>query len=255
LNKLPNTIALHEPMDALSFSQFGDQEAICKMIEQYFESTRTTIRNQGVVISKQVNGEIPDNPFEDRFDSRGLRKTRVSKSIISIKNDLGDDFLLCIKHPGVFTAILEGLVKRFQCYALIRNPLSVLSSWNTVETAINNGHAPAAEGLDKSLKTTLGALEHKIERQLYLMSWFYEKYKTLLPASSIIRYEDIVSSGGRALSVITPLANRLEEQFESKNKNELYDRKLMATLGEKLLNADGAFWDFYSKESVKTLIQ
>jgi hypothetical protein len=55
--------------------------------------------------------------------------------------------------------------------------------------------------------------------------------------------------------VITPEANQLNEKLESKNKNTLYDVNLMALLGEKLLKNDGAYWDFYSKESVENLLR
>lgn len=255
LNKLPDTVALHEPMDVLTFPQYTNHDAICDEIDRFFQETRISIRDHAQAISKQFEGEIPENPMGDRPANDGLRRSKVSKGVISIRKDLSSDFLLCIKHPVAFTAILENLVQRFPSYAVIRNPLSVLASWNSVDLPVGHGHAPAAEALDKGLEKALGTLQDKVDRQLYLLSWFYEKFKVVLPPKAILRYEDIVSSGGSALSVITPLANRLEEKFESKNKNELYDRKGMATLGKKLLNADGAFWEFYSKESVETLIQ
>ena len=53
-----------------------------------------------------------------------------------------------------------------------------------------------------------------------------------LPPENVIRYEDLVSSGGKALSIITSSANRLEEPLESRNFNPLYDREDMLRIGE-----------------------
>jgi hypothetical protein len=120
---------------------------------------------------------------------------------------------------------------------------------------VGKGRAPAAEGLDPTLTKELKRIKDKFDRQIYLLSWFYKKYKDSLLSSSIIRYEDMIVSGGKSLSVITPEANQLNEKLESKNKNTLYDVNLMALLGEKLLKNDGAYWDFYSKESVENLLR
>ena len=120
---------------------------------------------------------------------------------------------------------------------------------------MGKGRAPAAEGLERTLTKELKKIKDKFDRQIYLLSWFYEKYREALPEGSIIRYEDMIISGGKSLSVITPEANKLNEKLESKNKNVLYDFNLMIFLGQKLLKKDGAYWDFYSRESVEELLR
>jgi hypothetical protein len=95
---------------------------------------------------------------------------------------------------------------------------------------------------------------NRLERRLYLLSWQFERFGEELPEGNVIRYEDIVASGGRALSVITPAAEELDEPLESKNLNPLYDRDQMLKFGEALLASDGAYWFFYSRESVKELL-
>ncbi|CAA9411550.1 hypothetical protein AVDCRST_MAG82-824 [uncultured Rubrobacteraceae bacterium] len=76
-----------------------------------------------------------------------------------------------------------------------------------------------------------------------------------LPEDSIIRYEDIVSSGGSALSTITPAAKTLRESLSSQNLNAAYDRKGMRELGSRLLDGEGAYWRFYTRESVERLAE
>jgi hypothetical protein len=254
LNKLPDTVALHEPMDVSRFPKLHSHDAICKEINHFFEEMRFLIKTYKVAVSKQINGKVPDNPFSDKYSLSGLRLDKTSISKISVEKKLSRNFLLVIKHPAAFTAILESLVKQFLCYAIIRNPLSVLASWNSVATPFQNGHAPAAEALDLSLAQALHRIEDRIERQFHLLSWSFENYLRRLPDKFILRYEDIISSGGKALNIITPLANQLNESLENKNKNKLYNREIMRLIGEKLLNSDGAYWKFYSKESVELLL-
>jgi hypothetical protein len=255
LNKLPNTIALHEPMKVWVFPKLKHHDAIINKIKLFFEEMRQSVSTHKIAISKQANGKVPDNPFPDEYSSSGLRHGKVAVSTISVEKELHRDFLLIIKHPAAFTAILESLIRHFPCYAVIRNPLAVVTSWNSIAAPIQKGHAFAAENLDSHLKQALACIEDKIERQLYLLSWFFKKYRQLLPEKAILRYEDIVSSGGKALSVITPHAHLLNKKLKNKNKNIIYDLDKMRLLGERLLRTEGAYWEFYTKESVELLLK
>ena len=255
LNKVNETVALDEPMKVSAFHELGGNEAICDVVERFFAQSRESICTRGTATSKHVDGKIPDNSYGDQYAKDGLRKKRVTKGEVSLPMQASNNFVLCIKHCASFTAILENLTKRFPCYAIIRNPLSVLTSWNSVGIKISKGRAPGAERLDAGLSGALALMADKTERQLFLLSWFYEKYRLLLPRSAILYYEDIVASGGRCLSVITPQAQTLTESLQSQNKNKLYKRQLMLDFGEKLLDTEGAYWEFYSRESVQSLLQ
>jgi len=49
-------------------------------------------------------------------------------------------------------------------------------------------------------------------------------------------------------------AIKLSEALTNKNLNQLYDKDLMSSLGERLLITEGDFWHFYTHEDVKTLL-
>jgi hypothetical protein len=253
LNRLPDTVALHEPIRGI-FKSLTDRSAICASVDRFFRDTRESILTRGTAVSKHRDGQIPDNPVGDRDAASGLRQRAVVKGEIRIEKDLRPDFLLVIKHPAAFTALLEDLVPRFPCYAVIRNPLSVLASWNSVDMSVQSGHAPIAERLDGGLAYALGRVEDRLERQLHLLAWFYERFARTLPPTSIVRYEELIASGGRALSAITPRAAVLDEALYSRNSNEAYDRRAMRAIGDKLLKTEGAFWHFYAKEDVERLL-
>lgn len=252
LNKLPDTVALFEPMTVSELPGLKSHAAICDRIDEFLQQTRETLQTRKLALSKHVGGVIPDSHIADVAE--GLRRDVSSRGEIRFEKELGRDFLLVVKHPAAFTALLDSLVGRFRCYAIIRNPLSVLGSWNSVAMKVESGHLPIAERLDESLREALSRINDKFDRQFHLLSWFYGKYRAALSDESIIRYEEIVASRGKALSAITARANELNEPLENKNKNPHYDRKLMRFLGRRLLDGEGAWREFYSAESVERLL-
>ncbi|HEV8712247.1 MAG TPA: hypothetical protein VGX03_05390 [Candidatus Binatia bacterium] len=228
---------------------------ICKLADRFFATARWSIYTRQTAISKHVGGEVPSNTVGDEPDESGLRRILDARGEIRLGKVLTPDFLLVIKHPSAFTAILESLNRRFPSYAVVRNPLAVLASWNSIPFALRRGHAPVAERLDKPLRQTLACMGDRTERQIHLLSWFFERYRRVLPEESILRYEDIVSSEGRALSVITPRASCFATALENRNRNTVYDRELMRVLGNRLLETEGPYWTFYTRESVEQLLQ
>lgn len=256
LNKAPNTVALHEPMKVSQFADCQNRDELRAFIEGFFAKARNSIKVRGKAITKHVDGKVPDNTFSvKQAGDRWRKNLGVKKGEIAIAKQLADDFLLCVKHPAAFTAILEKLAEDFPCFAIVRNPLSILTSWNSIDMPTAKGRLPAAERLDAALAQALANIKNKFDRQIHLLNWHFEKYRRVLPNHAVLRYEDIVASRGKCLAIITPNAARLDELLENQNKNKTYDFALMQTLGEKLLNADGACWEYYTKESVEALLK
>ncbi len=254
LDKLPDTVALHEPMEVRRFATLPTHTAVCDEVGKFFVDMRHSILLHRTAITKHIGGKIPDNHVANHYADSQLRPTIESNSPIVIEKELSPDFMLIIKHPAAFTATLGTLIKHFPCYAVIRNPLSVLTSWNSVALPVQDGRTPAAESLDGDLKHALTFINDRLERQLYILSWFFERYERYLPDESIIRYEKIVETGGKNLRVVTEKAATLNEPLENKNKNRIYKQETMQRLGEKLLKSSGAYWQFYEKKQVEELI-
>jgi hypothetical protein len=254
LNKLPDTVALNEPLEVKKFRKLRSVEDRCDLIQQFFRHTRRSLIARGLATSKQYGGTIPDNNFADEIDSNGTRPEQVKRGEVNISKDLSPDFLLCIKNPGLFTGLLDGLVGRYPTFAVIRNPLAVLASWNTLDINATHGHSPAAERFHPDLARALARCNDRAGRQMRLLSWFYERYSELLPPSAVLRYEDIVASEGRALTAITQGAEILREPLENRNASGLYGEELRETLAERLLRSEGAYWRFYPKASVEALL-
>jgi hypothetical protein len=255
LNKLPDTVALLEPFEAGRFAELlPDREAVADAMERWYRKSRRRAFKTGEVVTKHVGGEIPDNPFGARSEGEEPRQWLASKGRIRVGKDLERDFFLVVKDPPMFTALLPVLTRRFPTFAIVRNPLAVLASWNSVEIPARQGRVPKAELYDPELVRRMATMEERIGRQLALLDWWCERFALFLPEGHLIRYEDIVASGGTALAVIVPAAGGLDEVLSSRNASELYARRKVVELGARLLESNGAYWRFYPRESVEALL-
>ena len=122
---------------------------------------------RGEVVTKHVGGEIPDNPFEARGGN--LRQWLASKGRIEVGKDLDRDFFLVDNDPPMCTALLPVLAQRFPTFAVLRNPLAVLASWNSVDIPARQGRVPKAEIYNPDLLRRMTAIEYVLERQLCLL--------------------------------------------------------------------------------------
>lgn len=254
LNKIPNVVALHEPMNPFELAGLSAEEVLAN-IKAFFEAQRKSLLEAGTAKSKSVDGAVPSNSIGGFDPETGKRICVLNSDVFKVDKPLDKDFLLAIKDPNFCAANLPLLTADFECFAVVRNPLSVLLSWNTVEMPCSEGYAPAAEAFDKKLSTELRSEPDKYTRQLRLLSWHFEQYVTNLSPERIIRYEETIASGGRALQVIHPGAAMLNEPLRSKNDNAFYDSALKAMLAEKLLQLkNGLFWQFYTPDQITALL-
>jgi len=253
LNKLPNCVALHEPMDPSKLVGLERTDEVPRYIEAFFDAQRDLLLTQGCAESKVQANSIPDNTFSAEQNADGLRQSIAQHGLVKTSKNLTADFLLAIKHPNCFTALLDTLVGHFACYAVIRNPLGVIMSWNSIAHPLNNGRAPFAEAFDAALKQALDREADKEKRQLHLLNWYFAQYERYLQPNRIIRYEDIIATGGRALTAITPAAETLQENLSSKNNNPAYRQEQKRRLADALLASDGAYWRFYAREAIEQL--
>jgi hypothetical protein len=277
LGGLPDCVGLDEPIDRSEFLSDGspssrsgwlgrrkasslpaapDPDRIVANIESFFVATRRSILEDGVAMSKNVGGRVFASKIADAVGPDGTRIRLARLGEISISKPLTGDFTLVVKHNSAFAAVLDQLAKALPVFAIVRNPLSVLASWQTVAIPVHWGHANLAEAFDPSLAAELSTLPDTLDRQLHLLGWFFERFVAVLPPASILRYEDIVATDGKVLEVVHPLAAGLSVPLASRNQAKVYDEKTMRELGERLLASRGAYWGpgLYSRDDVAELL-
>src|SRR3712207_1678418 len=93
LNKLPDTVALHEPMKVKKFAALKNRQEICRAIERFCDEQRESIHTRKRAISKNVGGAVPDNPVGTDRSDVGLRQSIASKGRIVIDKQLSQDFI------------------------------------------------------------------------------------------------------------------------------------------------------------------
>ncbi len=288
LGGLPNTIALDEPMghaylagksavqpapagvltrvktriggrrspDVRASRSSVRLEDVADRVRGFALDTRTSALTRGVVRTNSVDGAVVGSKVSDELDENGIRQRLTEIGDVPIGKPLSDDFTLIIKQCGAFTAPLEVLTEDFPVFALVRNPLSLLLSWQAVPMPIREGRLPVAESLRPDLAEALNGIDDRIDRQFYILSWFFGEFERFLPKTSVIRYEDIVATGGKALGRVVSEAASLQHSLSDRNSNRPRDEDhdLLRRLGERLLATPGPWWNLYERETVSDLL-
>jgi hypothetical protein len=251
LNKLPNSVALAEPMDIAKLLGRSERAVIAN-IRRFAKAQRRQILRSGTAVSKSSGGTVPDNFLEDPTEG-AVRAIALDGMALRVTNVDSTDFRLYVKQPAFFTAELPFLSKAFECYASIRNPLSVLLSWRDCHFPVSQGRAPNAERVSTELRERLDAEGEVLTRQLILLDFFFGRYHRFLPGR-VVRYEDVVSSGGRALELIDNRARNLDERLVSRNTRTIGTDPAVRNVAEQLLASENACWNFYTRGDVERLV-
>jgi hypothetical protein len=262
LNRLPDVRALDEPMDPNQLVRDAERDrgrsidaaTVRAGIERFATEQRRSILDSGMARTLHVGGRVVGARVSDDRDADGLRLRMGERSEISVDPPAAPDFTLVIKHPVAFTALLGTLVERFAVVAVVRNPLAVLASWESVPFAQRDGRLGLRATIAPEIAARLEATEDRLERQLLLLEWFFRSYAATLSGERVIRYEDIVATGGAALAPVAASAGGLKVALDSRNTATVYDRAHMRTVGSMLLERDGAHWLYYEPEEVRALM-
>ena len=254
LNAYDNTLALHEPLTPSDFDPTLGRAHAIEQVKKFAVESRIKILNEGTALTRQKDGKVPENPVSYEHIKNGLRQMDVSLDEISVSQHISNEhFNLIIKHNALFTALLPELQQEIPVFAIVRNPLSVLASWNSVDLPVNKGRLPAGEMFSARLKVQLDNTPDTIERQLHILEWFCVQYATYLPAR-IIRYENLIADPAHIGQVLQLPAVYTGEQKPRASRNATYDAALMEMLYQKLIHYGDAIWQFYTREQVNSLM-
>jgi hypothetical protein len=250
INQLPNCVALAEPLNFSEVKDYDDNKRKL-YIDEFLRSTRESLINNGIAASKQLFGEIPENPCVTFANPNELRKSRMQNGLIRIEKELSQSFTLVLKHNSGFVAQINLLLQHYQCFGIIRNPLSVLVSWSSVDMPVHYGFSPVAELFDTELKENLHKIVHSLDRQIYLLCWFFEKMSKNLTEKKIIKYEDLIASDGTLINRIIPFAEIPPRTLNKTNKIFGIDKVTLNDMYNKLIINSQSFDTFYSIDDIQ----
>ena len=257
LNRLPDLVALNETMDVTALPAMDGDALRVAAVERYLADVRQAILERAQKPERRLRGE-GDNMFLPA--AAGERRwAGAEMAWVPLRKPLRPGFTLALKHPNAFAALLPELRQRFDCWALVRNPLAVLASWRTLDHPIQHGHAPMAEALDPALAERLAAIADEGVRRLALLDWYFRRFLQVLEPQRILRYEEVIASNGACLAALAPHARQLpkllDAPLENRNGSTVHDAAKDAPLdAEALLAApDHACWRFYDHAEVAAL--
>lgn len=253
LGQAPDTLALFEPMPVVQLPI--EHGAAAAEVAAYFAMVRRRALGEGCVPSKHQQGHVPDNPYGERMPGQAARPWLVEPGDIAVGKPLSSAFRLVIKHNAAFTALLPTLAERWPVLGIVRHPLAVLASWHSVDLPVSRGRLPAGERLDPTLAAALSAQPDLLRRQVLILDWFFARLRRWVAPPRLLRYEDIVASGGRCLWQAAGLPAQSGAELASRNVSTQYDPALTATLAAALRTHAGASLTLYSAVELDALAE
>lgn len=253
LNHYENTLALLEPMNVHNIKGNNPLDA-CKYIHNFVFKSRYNVLYEHVAQTKHSNGMIPTNTVEIP-SSDLLRNMNVSDGLIQMKKHYDENFALIIKHNAFFLSIIKDLRNFYDCYAIVRNPLAVLCSWNSVNLPVNRGYIPAGQKFDLELDSILKNTSDILERQIIILNWFFEHIYCYINKDNIFMYENIVLNPDKIFQKLS-FNSQLEltvNKLNNNNSSQHYKDVNIKILYERLMNQEGYMWKFYTKNDVHSL--
>jgi hypothetical protein len=263
LNLLADTRALDEPMHVGPMILRAtrpdgatlDADTIRAEIADFARDQRRSIMDRGVARSRHVAGRVSGLRVDDRRESSGVRARLSEKGEIAFAPPVSADFTLVIKHPVLFAAMLGELIDHYSVFAVVRNPVAVLGSWESVPMMVRDGQLGLPAPLAPQIAHRLDSISDLLERQLTLLEWYFEIFASTLPVDRVIRYEEIISSGGSVLAPIAPSAKKLRVSLAGRNRAPIYDHDRMRAAGRLLLERNHPSWQaFYPWAAIEDFV-
>ncbi len=166
---------------------------------------------------KRGTQELPDNYFnrnQSGYDN--VKETKRQKFKFS------KELRICVKSNTLFTACLQALKKcdEFNLVAVVRDPVSVLMSWRSLDIPVSRGQVKIAELYSQEIRD-LANEQDLLVKQIKIMDWFFKQYQK--HQVKVVKYEDIIADQKNTLTSITRVNHPNTLGLESKNQNTHYD--------------------------------
>lgn len=251
LNRLPDARALDEPMpigkavaEATGADGFS-ADRFAALVERFADEQRESLLTEGTALTKHTGGRVLGRKVSDDRDERGLRRRLRELGPVALGVPESAAFTLVIKHPVAFTALLPELVRRFDTAAVVRHPLAILASWESVPMPVREGRVAMLGTLAPEIHARLETMDDRLDRQVELLAWMFERIASSLPGERVVRYEDIVGTGGDALSALVPSARALTEPLVNRNGAVSVPDAHLEALRRRVAGHEEAFRNYY----------
>ena len=247
LNDRDDVVALHEPIVPSSLFKTTNHARAVDVIANQITNLDHAI-TQGLPFAHGDKGGLDiSNPVGENVKD-GKRQVVAKRGLVQLDARAAGSYHLVIKQNALFTALIDTLSQRYPMVCIVRNPVDVLASWLSVDLPVNRGRIPAGEHFDTGLKQSLDMTKDCLSRQLYIYQWFINKFR--LSGLPIVRYEDVVASGGAVLDTALGLPSIEREKLNAIERT--FAKAALAKLElalPKLLELE--LGGFYTKQDIR----
>jgi hypothetical protein len=202
IDQTPNCLCLSEPDNHVDLMNgAASPEDFVSRLCREFETVRRTILSGGSVLDRRrADGAPVTDYFSDPLPD-GRRELAVTTRGIH-RSGLSPDFVLGAKHNALYTAVLPEIVQsgRFRVVAIIRDPVSVLVSWQMLDLPISRGRLPAGERFWPELAALGRADLDLTDKQIRICNLLLYRYGQLADRIAVIPYEVFTADPAQLLA-------------------------------------------------------
>lgn len=250
LNQIPGVLALNE---GLRLGGLETTQQAREHVYQAYADIRAQVLHNGTAPARHKNGVQVTNHFTREAGQRSLM---LQKSDIRVDKPLQPDFMLGIKHNAGFTLALEALlVLKWPIFALIRNPLAVLGSWNSLAIPVSQGRVRGMETRAPNLAAQVEAAPDMLRKQVVILDYCFGQYHAFVKPECLLRYEDLCKQPAKVLrKIVNDRDVSALRPTENLNTSPIYPLNRFPEFEEALCELPEAKWRlFYSEQELRAL--
>ena len=110
------------------------------------------------------------------------------------------------------------------------------------------------ERFDENLKLTLDAEADSFKRQLILLKWFFDIFRSF-PPENILTYENLVRTDGNLLRRLSPFERSESSKINAQFKNSGLDAQELKSLSSALLERPDIYEGCYSRTDIENNLE
>lgn len=250
------TSLLSENMEAVTFSEpewlkdvrkkSDNCQDFAKEFVKQLSNLRIDIRSGKSINIKtsRFNKGLPENYYH-RNDKGELFVDKEETPVNFPKEYADKPFI--IKANAQFTACLDKLlrIKNYKVVCIVRNPVSTIMSWRSLNIPVSKGNMKIAEKYHSSFKFETNS-DNLLQKQILILDWFFKQYIEYQSEINLVKYESIIEQTVATISGILDKPINNITQLQSQNKNKFYNLKEELLIKEMLCSVGKYYKHFYT---------
>lgn len=193
LDQTADCFCLSEPEEHVEIMRSAaSAQDFVDRLEKSFESLRAALIGGDSVCDRRSEDGRPVTNYFAPKTAAGVRESAFSMQWVA-KAGLTQDFILGVKHNALYSAVLPEIGKRagFGIVAIVRDPVEVIASWQSLTLPVSRGRLPAADRFWPEMRRLTESDVELLDKQLLIYELMCDRFLHVRNAR-IVRYEEMV---------------------------------------------------------------